>query len=426
MAERAGTEQTGESPKAARTRERLLEAAVDLLPGALRQGLEHSLGPVPVSRRAGVSRQTWYRYWGGDADSFAEDLVRRLLHFSRGMAGVVSDGVARLVPEQNLMGVDAAREMARMSFYASVEPEFVLSRFMVFSLATEERILAEREGREVEGGLTAIVRDYFDSYTDELADAYRVILDGWGREPAPPFDVRDLAVVLTALVAGLSFRHVVDPDAAPADLGREVILLMAPALTRVKPGTADRGPTVLFGSDQKPMREVHSAQRLAGQKRVERSRSAIITAARREFSLRGYSEVSITGIASAAGVSETTVYEHFWNKAGVARACYESEYRELASAVEADPADPITRIRNHIARLAGMLRAHPALAAAVLDAFGEADYPGEATDPRDPRLTAPLPLPLVGPIRDAKTAGLIRTDVRSFDIAIAITNLVMV
>ena len=416
---------TETTPKAARTRQRLLEAARELLPGALRAGLEHSLGPVPVARRADVSRQTWYRNWGAGDGEFVADLVRHLLPVSRGMAGATRDGVAALVPGQAL-GIDAARELARLAFFVSAEPEFVLSRFVVFALATEERIVAEREGCEELGDLTAIVRDFFDGYTDELAGAYGVMLEGWGREPAPPFDLHSLAVVLTALAAGLSFRRVVDPEAVPEDLGTAAILMLAPALTRAKAGGPGAGPTELFGDDPDAATEKSSAQRLAGRKRVARSRAAIVAAARREFTVRRYSEVSMAGISAAAGVSATTLYEHFWNKAGVARACFEPEYMELARAVETDPAEPIARIRNHIVRLAEMLGAHPALAIAVLDAFGESDDVGEATDANDPRLVAPLPMPLLRPISEAKAAGMIRSDIRSLDVAIAITNLTLV
>src|SRR3954452_6873891 len=51
--------------KRARTRGQLLAAGQELLPGAVRRGLEHALGPGPVTLRADVSRQTWYRYWRG-------------------------------------------------------------------------------------------------------------------------------------------------------------------------------------------------------------------------------------------------------------------------------------------------------------------------------------------------------------------------
>jgi len=412
--------------KAANTRERLLAAAWDLLPGALRAGLEHSLGPVPLSREAGVSRQTWYRHWGSDRDPFVEDLVRHLLPVSRGIVGAVSDGVSRLGRPGEQVGAEAARELARLSFYVSTDPEYVLSRFVVFSLATEERIVAEREGKEVEGGLTAIVREYYDHFTDELAEAYGIILDSWGREPVPPFDLRSLAVVLTALAAGLSIRSVVDPDNAPESLGRDAILLLGPALTRVKSGSVDRGPAALFGPGRDAVAEAQSAQRLAGRRRAQQTRSAIITAARRRFTLHPYGEVSISEVAEDAGISITTLYEHFWNKSGLARTCFEPEYRDLARAIDIDPADPITCIRNHIGRLADVLHDYPALAAAVLDVFGQTGDVSPATDARDPRLAAPLPMALLGRVREAKAAGMMAADLGSLDVAIAITNLVLV
>ncbi len=416
---------TAATGKTARTRERLLEAALDLLPGALRAGLEQSLGPVAVSGRAGVSRQTWYRHWGADGDSFVEDLVEYLLPISRGIAGVMSDGAARVERRGDELGVEEATELASLAFYVSADPRFVLTRHIVFALATEERIVAEREGREVEGGATELVRAYFDRYTDTLAGAYAVILDSWGREPAPPFDLRSLSVVLTAMAAGISFRRCVDPEAVPDNLGADAILLLAPTLTRVKAGSSDSGPADLFGDDVMRSERAPSAQREAGRRRVERSQASIIQAARREFAMRGYEGTSMATVARAAGMSESTVYEHFWSKSGLVRACYEAEYRDLARAVETDPADPLARIHGHVVRLAGLFGAYPALASGVLDGLARMDEIGRNLD-GNPRMASPFPLALVGPIREAKEAGTVRTDIRSMDIAIAITNLVLV
>lgn len=412
--------------KAERTKERILEAALELLPGALRSGLEQALGPVPVSRRAGVSRQTWYRYWGGEGDSFMSDFVSFMLPISWGMAGVLREGVAGLTDGGRIIGLDAAVELARLSISASYDAEYVLTRFIVFMLATEERAIADRSGRPLEEGVTALVREHYDRYTDELAEAYGAILDAWGREPAPPFDLRSIAVVLTALASGLSIRHAVDPEAAPLDLGKEVIIMLAPALTRVKPGSSARGPSQLFGPEQHAAGEPESAQRLAGQRRVAQSRSAIISAARREFILNRYENVSMASIAEAAGVSETTLYEHFYNKPGVARACFEDEYKEMAAAIELDTGDLISRIRRHIERLAVLLTTRPALTVAVLDAMAQPGDVGSPSGPSDPRAVVPLPFPLLRPIRDAKAAGLMRDDIRTMDLAIAITNLVVV
>jgi len=62
--------------KRARTRGQLLAAGQELLPGAVRRGLEHALGPGPVTQRAEVSRQTWYRYWRADDTQYLDELLR--------------------------------------------------------------------------------------------------------------------------------------------------------------------------------------------------------------------------------------------------------------------------------------------------------------------------------------------------------------
>jgi AcrR family transcriptional regulator len=47
---------------------------------------------------------------------------------------------------------------------------------------------------------------------------------------------------------------------------------------------------------------------------MERTRAAILGAARKNFLQSGYSDASMDGIADAAGVSVKTIYGHFKNK----------------------------------------------------------------------------------------------------------------
>src|SRR3954447_18385556 len=62
--------------KRARAKGQLLASGKELLPGAVRRGLEQALGPGPVTQRAEVSRQTWYRYWRGDDSAYLDELLR--------------------------------------------------------------------------------------------------------------------------------------------------------------------------------------------------------------------------------------------------------------------------------------------------------------------------------------------------------------
>src|SRR5215831_1824011 len=98
--------------KRARTRGQLLAAGQELLPGAVRRGLEHALGAGPVTQRAEVSRQTWYRYWRADDSAYLDELLRAAL-----------DTVSFLIGPQLLAltaatdpGPDAARALARAHF----------------------------------------------------------------------------------------------------------------------------------------------------------------------------------------------------------------------------------------------------------------------------------------------------------------------
>src|SRR5215467_9847658 len=103
--------------KRARTRGQLLAAGQELLPGAVRRGLEHALGPGPVTLRADVSRQTWYRYWRADDSGYLDELLSAAL-----------DTIALLIgPRLHVLastdgdGLECAHALARAHFTLSAQ-----------------------------------------------------------------------------------------------------------------------------------------------------------------------------------------------------------------------------------------------------------------------------------------------------------------
>jgi AcrR family transcriptional regulator len=68
------------------------------------------------------------------------------------------------------------------------------------------------------------------------------------------------------------------------------------------------------------------------------SRARILDAAMTAFGERGYEGASMAGIASAAGVTKSVIYDHFPSKAGLHKALFEQQARALhahvAQAVE--------------------------------------------------------------------------------------------
>src|SRR3954451_22050221 len=98
--------------KRARTRGTLLAAGHELLPGAVRRGLEHALGAGPVTQRAELSRQTWYRYWRADDSAYLDELLRAALDTVSFLIGPQLVALAGAGPA----GPDAARALAHAHF----------------------------------------------------------------------------------------------------------------------------------------------------------------------------------------------------------------------------------------------------------------------------------------------------------------------
>lgn len=67
--------------------------------------------------------------------------------------------------------------------------------------------------------------------------------------------------------------------------------------------------------------------------RTEATRSALLAAARRLFSEKGYAETSTPEIVRAAGVTRGALYHHFEDKEALFRAVLTEEYRAVAEEI---------------------------------------------------------------------------------------------
>lgn len=84
--------------------------------------------------------------------------------------------------------------------------------------------------------------------------------------------------------------------------------------------------------------------------RSDRTRTALVTAARDLFATEGYAATSTPAIVAAAGLTRGALYHHFDDKAGLFRAVVEHEQATVASEIEiaSDDAayDPMAAIRQ--------------------------------------------------------------------------------
>src|SRR4051812_4984829 len=198
--------------KRARTRGQLLAAGQELLPGAVRRGLEHALGPGPVTQRAEVSRQTWYRYWRADDSAYLDELL-----------GVALDTVTFLLgPRLAVLaatggdGRAAAAALARAHFTLVTQRRIAIPPPGGVMLAPQDRYLEAEDGIRPTSA-PEIVRDYQARVHDALADAYGAVLERWQRQPRADTDLRRIVDLLAALADGFALRQVVDPEGSTED-----------------------------------------------------------------------------------------------------------------------------------------------------------------------------------------------------------------
>lgn len=76
--------------------------------------------------------------------------------------------------------------------------------------------------------------------------------------------------------------------------------------------------------------------------RTERTRAALIDAARALFITHGYADTSTPDIVSAAGVTRGALYHHFADKQALFRAVVEREARAVAEDIDRDAPDSLS------------------------------------------------------------------------------------
>ena len=157
-----------------------------------------------------------------------------------------------------------------------------------------------------------------------------------------------------------------------------------------------------------------SRARAARTKR-DRTRAALLSAADPAFAARGWSRTRVEDIASAAGVSSATAYNHFPTKhvliahvyAPLLRNLRTQAYRDIASGRPIVPA-----LIDHLRALVRISWRHRGLTAAL--SAGIADYavrvgrPADPADENDPRVLAPVGEVLVELISRGQQTGELR------------------
>ncbi len=185
-------------------------------------------------------------------------------------------------------------------------------------------------------------------------------------------------------------------------------------------------------SDPTRERASESRARAARTKR-DRTRAALLGAADPAFAARGWARTRVEDIASAAGVSNATAYNHFPSKhalighvyAPLVQTLRTQAYRDIATGRPVVPA-----LIDHLRALVRIAWRHRGLTAAL--SAGIAEYAvkvGRAADPRDendPRVLAPVADVTIELIARGQRSGELRSWPAAEEIGAMVIDLLLI
>jgi AcrR family transcriptional regulator len=153
----------------------------------------------------------------------------------------------------------------------------------------------------------------------------RYLLESWGREPRPPFDIEGLVAIGNALTQGAYIRHVMDPDLLTVDRYAQAIIGTVLVGARLKGDhrtMADR----LAEMNYYPREAVRPLGLTASGDGGASDR--LVDAAAELFAEYGFASTSVSQLANRAKVSQSTFFSLYGSKAQLAVMLYD-RYSEL-------------------------------------------------------------------------------------------------
>jgi AcrR family transcriptional regulator len=78
----------------------------------------------------------------------------------------------------------------------------------------------------------AAMRRLYDHVIEVQIIGYAALLDAWGREPRPPYDLRTISITITAVADGLMLRRGFEPDLDVTTLFEDAVRSLIPTLSR--------------------------------------------------------------------------------------------------------------------------------------------------------------------------------------------------
>ncbi|HEU5083225.1 MAG TPA: TetR/AcrR family transcriptional regulator [Acidimicrobiales bacterium] len=393
-------------------RAELVDVGVRLALGQRFQDLLASVDTRSITQHAGVTTGSFFHHFRNRAE-FTEAVIDRLVELwgesnRRSLAVIEAFTAGKPFKEST------------ESEWRALEAERTTAGLQHLLWAVRDQPVAEGSSRT---GAQVLAERYQDLNAGVLP-AYRRSRAAIGREMMPPYTEVDLAVVLTALGNGLEMRRSVDPGAVRDDLYNDALAAIVLGMTRPVGEQVDRRELVDLG--RQPATPTVPSRPPDGDG-AETWRQ-IAEAAEPLFVDRLVSEVKVSEIADAAGVSTSTVYHHFGAVSAVAAATWARHFAELeaiSTRALTTSEGPMLRLEQVLSRYVELAKANRGAAEGlILEVLAESGPTPPRNRPRKIRSSIPLPSLLLPHVRELRTRGLLRRRIDTESLARSMLQLV--
>jgi AcrR family transcriptional regulator len=394
-------------PDAPTTRERALEAGLqvwlDTDPATLFGGMNVSR----VAKRAGITRATFYSYWG-TAQEYLDDLVS---YSTRG-ALTVDDDFATNMVRLTLARDDIASQIVA-SAVASVralraDPAFRL-RLAMLSKGDDPVVAAK-------------LREQYAEAEASVAEMFTALLARWGRIVRPPLEMPHMVALLASQLEGYAARAIFDPGMATPE--RYAHGILAHLLTLTTPIDVPRDTDELVrvidrwpddGDRIRTLADRAGSGTTEPRADINFDPREVVRLTRMIIAERPWAEITLGNVARRAGFSAVTITSNFGSKHGLGTAVLEMMSRENLEALPPVD-DPLERLRLQLRTVADLLHRAPALSHSAM-----MNYTGMAQGPAPDVVTWHV-VPLIAQtVAEAQCAGQLSTEVDPEQVAIMIT-----